>query len=542
MQETSAVLEATGVPAPARVREGRERLAIFAVALILRLAAGALFFGSVDMINSAENSIKLLQGEAVYLPYFPTINALLWFGGVLAAATPIPFSLGFKLVPILFDALLAVLIRDLVARSSPRLALRTGLLYAASPVALLVTSFHGQWDSIALFFLLLAFAVREDATRPRGNEFVFGALFGVGLLVKPIGLTFATLIPRRKGEAGSYWPAALGFLLTLAGAFAVYEMSGYSVIQTVGRIVWYSRGNFDVFGLPYLPALASVPLRENRLLWIVPVMGVLAILYHRRRLTATDAMLVFYLFSLGTAGIAPQYLVWPVPLLLISGRLRFASIYTAVATAFLLLFYANPWATYEHYSNVAVFAPLRAAAWLAPPRFITRPELLALPQALGDLLLPACVLTMAIFVLCRPEVERPIREGAGRWMAAAAWYASPVLPIAAIVALTRLGADNTRILPRLLEAWRTVPLRYAVHVHRLNPPTIFSGDFGASSPFNVVVLLALLGAVWCLAAAWIGGRSREDARSREIPAPGTLQQDSDSGDYPADGGLRRIRP
>ncbi|MGA2183339.1 MAG: hypothetical protein ABSH47_09935 [Bryobacteraceae bacterium] len=519
MQQASAVLDATDVPAPRRTRVARDRLAVFATALALRLAAGALFFGSVDVINSAENSIKLLQGQAVYLPYFPTINALLWFGGVLAAATPIPFTLAFKLVPILFDALLAVLIRDLVARSFPRLALRTGLLYAASPVSLLVTSFHGQWDSIALFFLLLAFAARENSARPRGGEFVFGALFGIGLLVKPIGLTFATLIPRRKGEATPYWPAVLGLLLTLGGAFAVYEMSGYSVLESAGRIVWYGRGGLDVFGLPYLPALANLPLRENRLLWILPSMGVLAVLYHRRRLTATDTMLLFYLFSLGTTGIAPQYLAWPVPFLLISGRLRLASVYTAVATLFLLLFYANPWATLEHFSNVGVLAPLRVAAWLAPPQFLTGRELLPLIHVLGNLVIPVCALTMAVLVFYRsrrPGVER-------QSLVAAVWYTAPILPITAVIALAKLRTDDARILPRLLEAWRAVPLHYSVHVHRLNPTALFAGDFGESSPVNVVVLLALLAAVWCAAAA-------------------TLQWSSDSGDYSPDGGSRRIRP
>src|SRR5690348_13788442 len=144
--------------APSRTQHaGYHRALIFLASFAVKTIAGALFFGSVDVVNSATNSIALLGGRQVHLPYLPAINAFLWLEGAIAASLPVLLPLSLKLIPILFDSLLAVLIYDLVGRKEARWALRAGLLYALNPLTILITGFHGQWDSIALFFLLLAF-------------------------------------------------------------------------------------------------------------------------------------------------------------------------------------------------------------------------------------------------------------------------------------------------------------------------------------------------------------------------------------------------
>lgn len=231
--------------------EARARLLIFLVALVLRVTAGALFFGSVDLINSALNSMALAAGKTITLPYFPTIGAFLWFGGVLATWSPLPLPLCLKLTPILFDSLLAVLIFDLTTHSAPRLAFRAGLLYAISPVALLVTSFHGQWDAIALFFLLLAFGVRGPEDSANLREFCFGVLFGLGLLIKPIALPFVLLFPRRKIEAArSVWLAGAGLSFTLAAAFGISAACGYSIENLLIGVTSYSAKGVQILGFP----------------------------------------------------------------------------------------------------------------------------------------------------------------------------------------------------------------------------------------------------------------------------------------------------
>src|ERR1700733_8586898 len=169
----TAILPAKRWPslaAPKTKLAAHPRILIFLAALLLKGFAGAVFFGSVDLVNAAMGSLAILAGKQIHVPYFPTINAFLWLGGVLSAALSVPFALSLKLVPILFDSLLAVLVYDLVRRSEPRLALQAGLLYALSPLALLITSFQGQWDAIALFFLLLAFGLLQDGVQKDATE------------------------------------------------------------------------------------------------------------------------------------------------------------------------------------------------------------------------------------------------------------------------------------------------------------------------------------------------------------------------------------
>ena len=470
------------------------------------MTAGCLFFGSVDIINSAINTLALWIGMPVNLPYFPTINGLLWFSGALSSALSVPFPLAIKLTPILFDSLLAVLIYDLVARTAPQTAFRAGLLYATSPVALLITSFHGQWESIALFFLALAFGVRQGGSVPRKREFWFGALFSMSLLVKPIALPFLALFPRRKGDtAPAEWPAVAGFLSALCAGFVVYALFGYSPQASLARIGLYSVTGVQVFGLPFAPGLAGISLLSHRLLWISPIMLLLAILYHRRKLPAWDAMLLFYLLSLATAGISPQYLLWPLPLLLATKRLRLAAVFSGIATLFLLLYYMNPWASYFAFENLGIFAPLRGLSWLLPPAALAQKNLLPLVHALGNVVFPACALAVAVLVFRRrPEGvdEQAVRERQPGWpLRYAAWYAAPAILCGIAILFAKLAIDEKAMRARLFELWKAIPAQYAMHVQSLAPSVIFVGDFGTFRLFNIVVLLALLTAIWCTAAA-----------------------------------------
>ena len=63
----------------------RGYLVVFLTALLLRSTAATLFVGSIDTVNSMVNSVILLGGHHVRVPYLPTFSAVLWFSGVVAA-------------------------------------------------------------------------------------------------------------------------------------------------------------------------------------------------------------------------------------------------------------------------------------------------------------------------------------------------------------------------------------------------------------------------------------------------------------------------
>jgi hypothetical protein len=487
------------------------RLLIFSAALLLKGFAGAVFFGSVDLVNAATASLALLAGQQIHVPYFPSINAFLWLGGVLSATLPVPFPLSLKLVPILFDSLLAVLVYDLVRRQEPRLALRAGLLYALSPLALLITSFQGQWDAIALFFLLLAFGILEDGHDSR-NAMLFGALFGISLLIKPIALPFLLLFPlsKRRGKWFIEWPAIFGFTLVLGIAFAIFASYGYSTIDVLIDILAYSNKGVQTFGLPF----ALLPHWHIRL-WIVLPMVLLAALHHKGKLTAMDAMLLFYLCCLGTTGLSPQYLLWPLPLLLVTKRLRLAAFYTAVGTAFLLLYYSNPWTSFYAFENLGVFAPLRSLSWLLPPAALEQRELLPMVNALGNLAFPACAVVVAALVV-KSGLGRMAEEsnGAGerRWsLSAVGWYTAPLFLVFAAILAIKSTVDASQVLPRLTLIWDALPGDYGLSVRSLHPTVVLARDSAGFAALNVIVLLALFAAAWCVfcVVGSLGGKSLE---------------------------------
>lgn len=481
-------------------RKPYSRLLIFSSSFLLKAVLGALFFGSVDVVNSATNSLALLAGEQVHLPYLPTINAFLWFGGVLSAVLPVALPLSVKLVPILFDSLLAVLIYDLVRRSEPRLALRAGMLYALNPVAILIAGFHGQWDAIALFFLLLAFGFLAYHPNDPRTQFLFGAVFGVSLLIKPIGLPFLLLFPERTGgRRSTYWPV-MGLGAVLGIAFGIFWSHGYSLLDSLILIFCYSAKGAQEFGLPFSPLLAQFNIQFYRLYWIVPAIVGMGHLYRKRRLTAMDAMLLFYLYCMATTGISPQYLLWPLPLLIVTKRFRLAALYTAIGTAFLLLFYSNPWASYFSSENLGIFAPMRGSSWLLPPAALESRELLQVVHALGNVVIPACAMVLGAFVLNGRRRERgQARTGIDVFWTRSSltWYFLPPFLLFATILACKIFARVNELHARLAELWKAVPSAYGLHIQWIDPRIIVTRDSAGQSSLNIVLLLGLFAAIWC---------------------------------------------
>jgi len=281
-------------------------------------------------------------------------------------------------------------------------------------------------------------------------------------------------------------------------AFAVFASYGYSTIDDLIQILAYSNKGVQTFGLPF----ALLEPHWHIRLWIVLPMVLLAVLHHKRKLTAIDAALLFYLCCLATAGLSPQYLLWPLPLLLVTKRLRLAAFYSAFATAFLLLYYANPWTSFYAFENLGVFAPLRSLSWLLPPAALESRELLPMVHALGNLAFPACALVVAVLVvkggLGQTAGERN-QSGDSRWfLRAAGWYSAPLFLVFAIILMTRFTVHASELQLRLTRIWNALPGDYGLQLRTLNPTVVLARESAGFAPLNVVVLLALLAAVWCV--------------------------------------------
>ena len=171
-----------------------QRSILFFTAIVLRLFLGYVFFGGVDTkcyIDMARLVVthQWLSPQMIW-NIFPTCCLPLWLSSLICVKTGWPVAFCVKLMPICFDALIAVLIYDIVRKYRPDGALRAGMIYALSPVGMLVASIHGQWDAVVIFLLMLSFYIREFYADSLSKYFLFGVLFALSFLLKTYTLVF----------------------------------------------------------------------------------------------------------------------------------------------------------------------------------------------------------------------------------------------------------------------------------------------------------------------------------------------------------------
>lgn len=377
----------------------RERLGILLLALVPRLAAAALTFGSVDAIACFRNTIRILEGLPVAAPYFSGVELWIWIGSVLAVHTPLPVMLPHRLLTIACDALIALLLAD----SAPdrRTALRRGVLYAIAPVPIIISGIHTQWDGIWIYFLMLALvAVRIG--RP-AIDAVAGAAFVLSVMIKPIAAPLVfVLVPRTRARFA-------GFAIGAAATLAIY----YSILAALGwlpdwnellGIVHYARGGVRIFGLPYRPF--------DRFWANIAMIALLTVLHFAKRITRDEVALLFLAFAIGISGLSIQYLMWIVPFAILCDRTRFLAFYTLAAGVFVVFFYQSPMLNLLNTENLGAFALLKPfGAWANPlPHAAMRPYLLFI----GNIAVPLLCLGFVVLRIAALLRPKPIEEFAPR--------------------------------------------------------------------------------------------------------------------------------
>ncbi len=487
------------------------RLAIFAASCLLKLPLAYVFLGSVDLLNLMDITVNLMDGDRssfAHVPYLPTVPLFTWAAGHLNALLDLPPAFAYKLVPIFFDSLLAVLVYDFARQAGNPRAFRAGMLYALCPVAVIIDSFHVQWESLLIFFLLLAIYIRRFRAPTAGKYVLYGVSLAASVLIKPVSVLFVPFLIRGGGgrPASDFFKnnllyagggLGLGFLFLL-----VYLALGVDPLARLPIIAGYANTGVTITGLPFAPPFSEFSFLKARLWILGPVLYVLYFFY-RGKIAFPDAVLLIFLIILAVSGISPQYLFWPVALLLATGRLAGGAIYVLAVSFFYLFYYMHPAAPYMAGENMATFAALKSFAWAMPPAYLSEPRFLALIKILGNYLLPALSLVLAGMVLLRPE--RPV-ENQGRERRAerlgTAYLALGALSL--LVAVGLIGLSQGLGPEVNMEALLTARLeQYAMHPNG----KLFTGDYGPATPFNIFHLGLAGSVLWSAVAAW-GGRAR----------------------------------
>jgi hypothetical protein len=245
---------------------------------------------------------------------------------------------------------------------------RAAWAYALHPVSVLVTGFHGQFDAIALFFVLLALS---GWARGRRAASALALSAAIALKSFPVLLLPVLLVQRgqTRRDRLRYAALAVGPVLLLLLPYAWHdpgalrrELFGYGGVADFGWIAlvrglgWLAGGVLGRGEAAYW----STHVLAAKALFLAAYASFLAALAAREPSVdlARACLSVLLIFLVFYGALSAQYLLWVVPLGALVGGRPFA-LYSAAATAALVGFYA--------FLAPGVLWPEGASAGLARP-------------------------------------------------------------------------------------------------------------------------------------------------------------------------------
>ncbi len=352
-------------------------------------------------------------------PYPPPWAAAEAAAGWVARRGLMPFAVAIKLPVLAADLLLIGLLGT--AAQGGRASPLAPWLYAAHPVALLVGGFHGQFDAIALAFVLLSLEALARGRRD-GSALSLAAAIATKafpVLLLPV-LAFAGRASGRQAARYALLaclPVVLLLLpFVLADPLALRrELFAYSGIADFGwtglwrGAEWLTRGVLSRAESRFWP-LAS--LASKGLFLAVWAALVWAVRFGRWRADVERQTLAVVLAFLGLYGLlSAQYLLWAVPLGL-SRPGRYALGYALSATLALLGFYP----------------------FLAPGVLYAQPAGAAVPGLAGWLWVLGTAATLALVLAWLLAILREPQDGARGALASGSLAGSPLHGPEAMVA------------------------------------------------------------------------------------------------------------
>jgi hypothetical protein len=341
------------VPAQARGRDGPAPVVVFAAAFVVRIVAALLSDRVVaDVLRYRKVAAHVL--DVSWNPYlaprlYPYPAAWVWVEVAaewLARHTGVSFALAVKAPVLIADAVLAGVLVSW-GRERGALGPRWAWAYALHPVAILVASFHGQFDSVALLALVCALRELERGRRDRSALALAAgiALKSFPVLVLPFALLF---VPGGRARL-RYALLVIAPVALLLLPFAVAdraaltrELFAYGGVPDFGWIgalrairavtVGHVTRAADAQWAPLLSASKVLFLAAAAVLWIAVARGWIR---WRAEASALGVLLAFQVFY---GALSAQYLLWPVSFAVLLGE-RFVLPHAAAATLALVGFY-----------------------------------------------------------------------------------------------------------------------------------------------------------------------------------------------------------
>lgn len=321
-------------------------------ALLLPVGAGY----DIDSFRLVTDA--LLGGQEVYTasigrhPYLPFQMYIMGAMARLADGTGLPYVAAIKLPAVLADVALTGMVYYAFRRKASPDALYAALLYALNPVSLLVTSYHGQFESVTLVFLAAALLLWD----PGGRGRLSAVALGLAILNKTWPVVFLPTMVWRVGgwpKRAVYAAIALGIpVISVLAYLVIFAADPEPMLQralTHRGVAGYWGPGAVISPLAQLvpalqPVMDALVAGRNGLL----AAAVLLALWWTRRQSTLDAFLTLVLsIFVVTVGFGIQWLVWPIPFAILAREYRWLKLYSlaGVWMLFVHLFglHMGPW-------------------------------------------------------------------------------------------------------------------------------------------------------------------------------------------------------
>lgn len=254
------------------------------------------------------------QSQWNFLPLMPYVFAV-------EQRLGLTWELAGKLAPVLADVAITLLLGRLALGPD---AARVPLLYALCPIPILVTGLHGQIEPVSLALGLggLLLARRQH---PAGS----GALLGLAVATKTWPVLLA-LGPLRETRPSRWWRLVLAAAAVLAALLLSIPLFLHDSLQAAVSVltnyrsfvgVWGWTGILDVYhhtGRAYAgPGIDTIQ-HVGTVVTVVAVAAAAVCFWRAGAVALTAAVLLAFLVV--TAGFGVQYLLWPIPYVLLLRR------------------------------------------------------------------------------------------------------------------------------------------------------------------------------------------------------------------------------
>lgn len=265
----------------------------------------------------------------LYHPYFPVFLYLEGFANSLEQIY-IPYVMTIKTFTILFDIGVVYFVYLLSNKNA-----HLSLLYSINPISILVTSFHGQFDSIPIFFTLLSFYLIRE------NKEVLGimlASFAIAIKTWPI----LFILPIIKIINNKFNLIFLISVPTISIAIYSYLFNAHwlEIIKTIYRY----RGVSGNYGLGYLALTLFPGFIQKEYLVLISNTSLITILciafFFNSKTLIRNVLKLMLCFFVVTLGFGIQWLSWLVPFLILI-KPRFSYIFFITSTAYMSIIYGS---------------------------------------------------------------------------------------------------------------------------------------------------------------------------------------------------------